>query len=128
MIETGDASFDMMQRSGKVRVLSNEQFYEKTPRELGQIRTVEELKTVAAGVIQTVANIDSRIGMLERDRRGETISDAPAMGTTTLQQHYDEQHFSRGSADPPKRTVYNPKSDGFYCKVDRLAGTIDEER
>jgi len=128
MIETGDASFDMMQRSGKVRVLSNEQFYEKTPRELGQIRTVEELKTVAAGVIQTVANIDSRIGMLERDRRGETISDAPVMGTTTLQQHYDEQHFSRGSADPPKRTVWNPPSDEYYIPVNRNTGIVGDDR
>lgn len=49
-------------------------------------------------------------------------------GTTTLQQLYDDQHFSRGSADPPKKTVWNPPSDEYSCKVDRVKGTVGDDR
>ena len=132
-----DMSFDMGRAGVKIRSLNNAQFYEQ-PRELRQLRTVEDaqgrinkiaqdVKTLFQGL--TIANADAgrRIDALQRDRRGETISDTPDSGKTTLQELFNEQHFSRGSADPINRIEYNPKPDEFYVKVDRTAGMIDQE-
>ena len=49
-------------------------------------------------------------------------------GKSTLAEMFDEQHFSRGCADPPKKTVWNPPSDEYYIPVNRSKGTAGDDR
>jgi hypothetical protein len=118
-----DATAEMIKAGKKVRCLMVP--FNVEPRELGQIRTIEDPRAK-----DLMADAERRVTALEQARGiGKTVAYAPPpQETTLLQDLIDKQHFSRGSADPPKRTDWNPKSDEFHCKVDRTKGTVEEDR
>jgi hypothetical protein len=68
---TDDTSYDIMQRGGKIRILSNEQFYEN--RELVQRMTPEAIRQAK----QQLDDMKRRVSDLQREREGPVISDPP---------------------------------------------------